>query len=427
MLAKLAIGGPSAPDVDGFARQLAVDPPLALWTVCSIHGCSDPPPRTLAGLAEWLAGHALAALRLDAPSSTPEQVAELGDLVHVAVLAAEVYQALGNVADSTLSEDCLLALLHNAADWLGHSTAPLPRWLADWHADPAAGQITRAIQLAELPAERIEPAVDLAGCRRRAEQARAAWLAPGTWPDELLSTLAAKLARLAELEAHFAESLEHEKLQSLAEFAAGAGHEINNPLAVIAGRAQLFLREEKDPERRRGLALINAQAMRVYEMIADLRLFARPPAPERKNVDLSGLAQGVLEELAPRAAEQETSLKCQGPPAALCVEADPVQLTVALKALVTNAIEALGSGGHVEVELGSGEAEVWIRVVDDGPGIAPEERKRIFDPFFSARQAGRGLGMGLAKCWRIVTNHGGRMEVESQPGHGTAFTIRLPG
>jgi signal transduction histidine kinase len=81
----------------------------------------------------------------------------------------------------------------------------------------------------------------------------------------------------------------------------------------------------------------------------------------------------------------------------------------------------------VEVELGRGEADAWIRVVDDGPGIGPQERKRIFDPFFSARQAGRGLGMGLAKCWRIVTNHGGQVEVESQPGCGTTFTIRLPG
>ena len=68
-----------------------------------------------------------------------------------------------------------------------------------------------------------------------------------------------------------------------------------------------------------------------------------------------------------------------------------------------------------------------IRVTDDGPGITPEERRHIFDPFYSARQAGRGLGLGLSKCWRIVTNHGGRIEVESRPGQGTTFVITLPG
>jgi signal transduction histidine kinase len=69
---------------------------------------------------------------------------------------------------------------------------------------------------------------------------------------------------------------------------------------------------------------------------------------------------------------------------------------------------------------------VTICVRDDGPGITPDERQHIFDPFYSARQAGRGLGLGLSKCWRIVTNHGGRIEVASQPGHGAAFTVTLP-
>ena len=65
-------------------------------------------------------------------------------------------------------------------------------------------------------------------------------------------------------------------------------------------------------------------------------------------------------------------------------------------------------------------------VRDDGPGIRPEERHHIFDPFYSARQAGRGLGLGLSKAWRIITNHGGQIEVESEPGHGATFTIVLP-
>ena len=90
-------------------------------------------------------------------------------------------------------------------------------------------------------------------------------------------------------------------------------------------------------------------------------------------------------------------------------------------------IEALGGQGHIRIELGRGADGVEIRVRDDGPGISPEERRHIFDPFYSARQAGRGLGLGLSKCWRIITNHGGRIVVEEQPGGGACFLITLAG
>ena len=91
---------------------------------------------------------------------------------------------------------------------------------------------------------------------------------------------AAKLARLEELEHRFAEAVERAKLEAMKELAYGAGHEINNPLANIATRAQTLLQEETDPEKRRKLAAINAQAFRAHEMIADLMLFARPPQGE---------------------------------------------------------------------------------------------------------------------------------------------------
>src|SRR5688572_22062713 len=95
--------------------------------------------------------------------------------------------------------------------------------------------------------------------------------------------------------------LEREKLEALAEFAAGAGHEMNNPLAVICGRAQLLLDGERDPRRRRELAIIHTQAMRVYEMIADLMLFARPPQPQLSQVDAAEVCRQALDEIAPQA------------------------------------------------------------------------------------------------------------------------------
>ena len=97
-----------------------------------------------------------------------------------------------------------------------------------------------------------------------------------------------------------------------------------------------------------------------------------------------------------------------------------------MRALVQNALEALASGGRVEIAVSAVASEVRIAVSDDGPGISAEHRPHIFEPFYSARQAGRGVGMGLSKCWRIVTAHGGRVEVESRSGCGAAFTICLP-
>ncbi len=108
------------------------------------------------------------------------------------------------------------------------------------------------------------------------------------------------------------------------------------------------------------------------------------------------------------------------------IEADPVQLTVAIRALCQNALEALGHRGRIEIAVDSDGSEALITVADDGPGISPEQRPHIFEPFYSARQAGRGVGMGLSKCWRIVTQHGGRIEVGTRRGSGAVFTIRLP-
>jgi signal transduction histidine kinase len=281
------------------------------------------------------------------------------------------------------------------------------------------GHLAGTLPAGELGAE-------IEACRRRAVEGSHRWLEVVPGPGRRLPVLLARLVRLDELERRFEETLEREKLAAMAEFAAGAGHEINNPLAIIAGRAQLCLRDETDPERRRELALINAQVKRAYEMIADMRLFARPPRPELKTVELASLLDSLVAELAAAGTERQTSLTRSGEKGPLEIEADPVQLQVAVGALVTNAFEALAGGGHVAIDLCRLGDSVGIVVSDDGPGILPEHRPHIFDPFYSSRQAGRGLGLGLSKCWRIVGLHHGRMEVQSEPGQGARFTIVLP-
>jgi signal transduction histidine kinase len=209
------------------------------------------------------------------------------------------------------------------------------------------------------------------------------------------------------------------------ELAYGAGHEINNPLANISTRAQTLLRDEKDPERRRMLATINRQAFRAHEMIADLMLFARPPAISRKQVELNELADRVVGELEGDV-EQRAIAIVRKPSSAVNIDADPTQIAVLLRAIIVNAIEAIGSGGTIEVDVQSTPAGAQIVVSDNGPGMDERCLAHLFDPFFSGREAGRGLGLGLSKCWQIVKSHGGEITVESQPGRGAVFAISLP-
>ena len=258
-----------------------------------------------------------------------------------------------------------------------------------------------------------------------------------------------------QLRAEREERLEQEKLASLAEFAAGAGHEINNPLAVIYGRAQLLLAKESDPERRRALLTMGTQAMRIHEMIADLMLFARPPEPNRETLDLAPLVRETFATLASRAADQGIALRFQPPSTPVRAWADPVQTRVLVINLLTNCLETLTPGGTIEVTVtrrtrsrgaarvpaksngrnGSAPSQAvgdfqgefaMLRIRDDGPGMTGEVRRHLFDPFYSGRPAGRGLGLGLAKCWRIANAHGGAIHVKSRIGRGTTFTVLLP-
>lgn len=222
------------------------------------------------------------------------------------------------------------------------------------------------------------------------------------------------------------DALLQAKLDAMKELAYGASHEINNPLANIAARAQTLLRDEADPERRRALEAIHQQALRAHEMISDLMLFARPPQLERRPVDVTQLLQRLQAELTAECRRRAVELLITGDASLPSLLADPTQLDVALKALLTNSLEAIGRDGRIDVALSADDARVSISVRDTGPGIAPEARPHIFDPFYSGREAGRGLGFGLSKCWRIVTEHGGSVRCLDAGPPGATFEIELP-
>lgn len=237
--------------------------------------------------------------------------------------------------------------------------------------------------------------------------------------------------------------LEQKLFDACAETAAGIGHELNNPLAIIAGHAQYLLKNETSEEKRRRLAAIAEQTTRAYEMIVDLRTFARPPKPKFAELDVEKFCDEWARRETKRCEESDVRLETSFEFAenAPTLTTDEAMLAAILNALTKNAVEATGPGGAIrifaresrerwevastdetdvsasknEIETENGETErnlsgataknarFWeIGVEDDGPGLSPEARRLLFAPYFSGRQAGRGLGVGLAKARRFA-------------------------
>ncbi|GHT11476.1 hypothetical protein FACS1894170_05100 [Planctomycetales bacterium] len=219
-------------------------------------------------------------------------------------------------------------------------------------------------------------------------------------------------------------------LDALAEFAAGAGHEINNPLSIINGRAKLLLNEITDTEQRRQLEIIVTQTLRAYEMIADIRFFARPPLPEIELFDLQTELETIV-------GEQSTLLNEHGIAVHLVfdnnqqgtkISSDPVLLHTAVMLLCNNARESLllsGIQGNIRIHADYADGFWTIDVEDDGGGIDDEVAPHLFEPFYSGRPAGRGLGFGLPKVWRIMTMLGGSVSYENTDS-GAKFSLRIP-
>ena len=233
--------------------------------------------------------------------------------------------------------------------------------------------------------------------------------------------------KLQTIQASFSSELQLKKLAAMKQLAYGASHEINNPLANIATRAQSLISEESNASKRQRLSVIYSQAMRAHEMISDMMLFAQPPEICLETVCVKSLVQQVLSEL--RTVFEQCGIVVgvrQYPNAGTC-DLDPTQFAVALKALLQNAVEAIGSNGEIRIQIWKrSDSLLGVSVADNGCGINESDAGNIFDPFYSGREAGRGLGFGLSKVWRIVELHGGRVALENQGHWSTRFAMTLP-
>jgi two-component system NtrC family sensor kinase len=231
---------------------------------------------------------------------------------------------------------------------------------------------------------------------------------------------------------------QNEKLAAIGRLAAGIMHEINNPLATIAACAETMALETKinDGAPQGGtegvpeyLKIIESEVQRCKRIIDGLLDFSRPRAQERQSVQVNSVVERALFLLKQHARFKQLTVQAELGTDLATVHASSEQLIQVMIALLMNAADAMPQYGRVLIRTRAaprGARHVVIEVQDEGSGMTRNEVSRIFEPFYTTKEPGRGTGLGLAICHGIVADHGGRIEVSSEPGKGTRFTILLP-
>ncbi len=263
------------------------------------------------------------------------------------------------------------------------------------------------------------------------------------------------------IEALKRQLFESERLAAIGQLAAGVAHEINNPVGYVHSNLQTlqgyvgdllrllaaYDRVVEGPEQPDRLGELRAlrQEMDVDFLLEDLqqlvvesqqgvgiirdislalRDFARSPDAQVKPRDLNAIAANTARiaynEIKYRASMKQ-QLDCLQP-----VPCDASRLAQVVLNLLVNASHAIGESGRIRLATGNDDQWAWIEVEDNGCGMSPEVRQRLFEPFFTTKDAGKGTGLGMSLAWEIVADHGGRIEVHSEPGEGTLFRIWLP-
>jgi signal transduction histidine kinase len=229
------------------------------------------------------------------------------------------------------------------------------------------------------------------------------------------------------------------RLASVGQLAAGIAHDFNNILMILVNSAELAIRRQSETTFvRERLQVIASQSERAAMLVRQILDFSRQSAPSLQPVDLAGLLRhtvGLLERTLP----ESIRIVVDAGPEPCPVSADPHQLSQVLTNLAVNARDVMPLGGELVFRLrpearpagadgGRGKSDRWVAlaVTDTGAGMPAEVRERVFDPFFTTKAPGRGTGLGLSQAYGIVTQHGGHIAVDSEPGRGTTFTVYLP-
>ena len=221
------------------------------------------------------------------------------------------------------------------------------------------------------------------------------------------------------------------KLVAVGEMAAGIAHELNNPLTTVTGFAELILDEiPKDSEYRADLEMVQHEALRARGVVRRLLDFARQGERVRAKCDLNEIVEDVLALTRHFIHTSGVQLEAIYQPDLPWVSVDNNQMKQVFLNLVHNAVQAMPTGGNLSIktELSQKDGRDWavVEIHDTGIGISTRDIDRIFEPFYTTRGTHGGTGLGLSVTYGIVTDHGGTIQVESQPGEGTTFTVWLP-
>ena len=217
----------------------------------------------------------------------------------------------------------------------------------------------------------------------------------------------------------------HEKLAAIGEVSTRLAHEIRNPLATIGGFAKSIPRKYKDRERTiRNATIIVDEVQRLESILTNVLDFAKAAAPKKQLRNINELVTGTMRILEGEATKNNVIVVIDLAPGKLETKIDPAQIKQVLINVVQNAFNAMRDGGALEIMTREEDGVVRISVKDTGMGIPPEFLENIFDPFFTTRVDGTGLGLSISQ--RILQNHGGRIEINSEQGVGTTVAILLP-
>jgi two-component system NtrC family sensor kinase len=232
-----------------------------------------------------------------------------------------------------------------------------------------------------------------------------------------------------------------ERMAGMVYQSAAIAHEIGTPMHSIAGYIHLLLTDSRLPdEARRRLKIIESQMDRISDTLRTMLASTKQPQPQVKPLDLNVLVRDIVHLMSPGMSRGHIGVCTNLHDDLPRVLADGNQLQQVFLNLIANGVDAMPAGGELHVKTaidhvkdsGSGRPSadhrqcVAISIRDTGQGIPEEYLSRIFDPFFTTKEAGQGIGIGLAVCAQIVHAHGGSIAVQSQPGEGSTFTIRLP-
>lgn len=218
-----------------------------------------------------------------------------------------------------------------------------------------------------------------------------------------------------------------ERLTSMGRLAGGVAHEIRNPLNAVSIIAQRLKAEFTPTESREEytslLSTVRSEIARIGAIVEAFLRYARPPQLEFSRVRLDEIAVEAAQIIAEKARRQRIALELEIDPGLEC-RCDPDQFKQALLNVMLNAVEAIGEDGAVTIRARREHRTVMVEITDTGPGIAPDALTNIFDPYFTTKESGTGLG--LSEVHRIITAHGGRIRAENAPARGAVFTISLP-